>query len=100
MFLRFSRFRIKEGREAEAAEILRRHAVAMKSAAGCLDAWLGQGQHPATEFVVVALFRDEASLRNLESRMRSDPSFGGDFFSLLPLTTGPPEVTGYEVLGP
>ena len=97
MFLRFSRFRFKEGRETEGLEILRRHVAAIKSAAGCRDAWLAQGQHPATECVVVALFEDEDSLRRLEGRLRSDPVRGGDFFELLRLTTQPPEVVPYEI---
>jgi len=97
MFLRFSRFRFKDGKETEGLEILRRHAAAIKSAAGCRDVWLAQGQHPATEFVVVALFEDEDSLRRLEGRLRSDPLRGGDFLSLLSLTTQPPEVVQYEI---
>src|SRR5712691_45933 len=97
MFLRFSRFRFKEGKEAEGLDILRRHSAAIKSAPGCRDAWLAQGQHPATECVVVALFDDEDSLRRLEGRLRSDPLRGGDFFSLLSLTTQPPEVVQYEI---
>ena len=97
VFLRFSRFRFKEGKEAEGLEILRRHSAAIKSAPGCRDAWLAQGQHPATECVVVALFEDEDSLRRLEGRLRSDPVRGGDFFSLLSLTTQPPEVVQYEI---
>src|SRR5438477_505692 len=63
----------------------------------CRDAWLAQGQHPATECVVIALFEDEDSLRKLEGRLRSDPRRGGDFFALLGLTTQPPEVVPYEV---
>jgi len=47
--------------------------------------------------VVVALFDDEDSLRKLEGRLRSDPARGGDFFSLLSLTTQPPDVTQYEI---
>src|SRR2546426_1097068 len=47
--------------------------------------------------VVVALFEDEDSLRRLEGRLRSDPLRGADFFSLLSLTTLPPEVVQYEV---
>ena len=97
VFLRFSRFRFREGRETEGMSILWRHAKAIRSATGCRDAWLGQGQHPATEFVVVALFEDEDSLRRLEGRLRSDPEGGGDFFALLSMTTQPPEVTQYEV---
>ena len=46
---------------------------------------------------MVALFDDEDSLRKLEGRLRSDPARGGDFFSLLSLTTQPPEVTQYEI---
>lgn len=99
VFLRFSRFRFKEGKEAEGLEILRRHTVAIKGAAGCRDAWLAQGQHPATECVVIALFEDEDSLRRLDGRLRSDPAQGGDFFALLSLTTQPPEVTQYEIRG-
>ena len=99
MFLRFSRFRFKEGRETEGLAILQRHANAIRSAPGCREAWLAQGQHPATECVVVGLFADEDSLRRLEGRLRSDPSLGGDFFALLALTAQPPEVTQYEVRG-
>lgn len=77
--------------------ILRRHATAIRSASGCQEAWLAQGQHPATECVVVALFDAEDSLRRLEGRLRSDPSLGGDFFALLALTAQPPEVTQYEI---
>jgi hypothetical protein len=97
VFLRFSRFRFKEGREVEGLAILRRHAKAIRSATGCRDAWLAQGQHPATECVVVGLFEDEDSVRRLEGRLRSDPGLGGDFFALLSLTAQPPEVTQYEV---
>ncbi len=100
MFLRFSRFRFKEGKETNALVILRRHAAAIRSAAGCRDVWIGQGQHPATECVVVALFEDEDSLRGLERRLRSDPAQGSDFFTLLSLTTQPPEVVPYEVREP
>ncbi|TMA04117.1 MAG: hypothetical protein E6J93_08260 [Methanobacteriota archaeon] len=96
-FLRFSRFRFKEGKEAEGLDILRRHSAAIKSAPGCRDVWLAQGQHPATECVVVALFENEDSLRRLEGKLRSDPLRGGDFFALLSLTTQPPDVTQYEV---
>lgn len=95
MILRFSRFRFKEGRETEGLEILQRHASAIRAAPGCREAWVGQGQHPSTEFVVIALFDDDASLRGLEGRLRSDPGLGGDFFSLLRLTIQPPEVTQY-----
>ena len=97
MFLRFSRFRFKEGKETEGLDILRMHSAAIKSAPGCRDAWLAQGQHPATECVVVALFEDEDSLRRLEGRLRSDPLRGSDFLSLLSLTTQPPEVVQYEI---
>ncbi len=97
VFLRFSRFRFKEGKETNGLEILRRHAAAIKAAAGCRDAWLAQGQHPATECVVVALFEDEDSLRRLEGRLRSDPLRGGDFFELLSMTTQPPDVVQYEI---
>jgi heme-degrading monooxygenase HmoA len=97
VFLRFGRFRFKEGNEGEGCDILRRHAEAMREASGCQDAWVGQGQHPSTEFVVIALFQDEASLRSFENRLRSNPSLGGGFFSLLRLTTQPPEITQYEV---
>jgi hypothetical protein len=99
MFLRFSRFRFKDGKEGEGLRILQGHAAAIRRAPGCLSAWLGQGQHPATECVVIALFQDEESLRRLEGRLRSDPTRGGDFFALLPLTTQPPEVVSYEVRG-
>jgi len=97
VFLRFSRFRFKEGKEADGLDILRKHAAAIRAAPGCRDAWLGQGQHPATECIVIALFEDEDSLRRLEARLRSDPVRGGDFFSRLSLTTQPPEVTQYDV---
>jgi len=97
MFLRFSRFRFKEGKEGEGLRILGDHAAAIRSAPGCIDAWVGQGQHPATECVVVALFENENSLRGLEGRLRSDPRRGGDFFALLALTTQPPEVVPYEI---
>jgi hypothetical protein len=97
MFLRFSRFRFREGKEVDGLRILQGHAAAIRSAPGCRDAWLGQGQHPATECIVIALFEDEDSLRRLEGRLRSDPTRGGDFFALLALTTQPPEVVPYEV---
>jgi len=97
VFLRFSRFRFKEGKEVEGLDILRRHAAAIRAAPGCRDAWFAQGQHPATECVIVALFVDEDSLRRLEGGLRSDPQRGGDFFELLSLTTQPPDVTQYEI---
>jgi hypothetical protein len=97
MFLRFSRYRFKEGSEGEGGEVLERHAKAIRWAAGCEAVWLARGQHPATEFVLIALFRDEASLRSLEGRLRSDPSLGSESFSLMRLTTSPPEMTQYEV---
>ena len=97
VFLRFARFRFKEGKEGEGLRILQGHAAAIRSAPGCREAWLAQGQHPATECVVIALFEDEDSLRKLEGRVRSDPRRGGDFFALLGLTTQPPEVVPYEV---
>ncbi len=97
MFLRFSRYRFKEGSEAAGLEILRKHVASLKAAPGCDEAVVAQGQHPSTEFVVLARFRDEASLRSFEGRLRSDPNQGGDFFSLLRLTTQPPEVTTYEL---
>ncbi len=96
MFVRFSRYRFKEGSESEGREILGRHAAALRAAEGCEDAWVAQGQHPSTEFIVVARFRDEGSLRSYEGRLRSDPAQGGDFFSLLRMTTQPPEVAQYE----
>ena len=97
VFLRFSRFRFKDGNEAEGLAILRRQAESMRSTEGCDDVWLAQGQHPATEFILIGRFRDEGSLRAYEGRLRSDPAQGGDFFSLLRLTTQPPEVTQYEM---
>lgn len=100
VFLRFARFRFKEGKETEGLAILSRHAMTVKSSKGCRDAWLAQGQHPATECVVVALFEDEDALRRLEGRLRSDPSLGADFFAVLALTAQPPEVTAYEVRSP
>ena len=97
MFVRFSRYRFKEGAETEGLGLLRRHVAALRAAAGCEDAWVAQGQHPSTEFIVVARFRDEASLRTFEGRLRADPAQGVDFFSLLRMTSQPPEVTQYEV---
>ncbi len=97
MFVRFSRYRFREGAETEGLEVLRRHVAALRAADGCEEAWVAQGQHPSTEFIVVGRFRDEASLRGFEGQLRSDPTQGGDFFSLLRLTTQPPEVTQYEV---
>lgn len=97
MWIRFSRFRFREGQEAAGSDVLRNHAKRIASADGCRDAWVGQGQHPSTEFVVIALFDSEDQLRRLEVRLRSDPAMGSDFFSLLRLTTEPPEVTQYEV---
>ena len=98
MFLRFSRYRFREGAEAEGLEILRRHASTLQSAPGCEHVWLGQGQHPSTEFVVLALFRDGDSLRAFEGGLRTDPSLGSDTFALLRLTTSPAEMTQYELL--
>lgn len=97
MLVRFSRYRFKDGSETEGLEILRRHVAALRAADGCDDAWVAQGQHPSTEFIVVARFRDEGSLRAFEGRLRSDPAQGSDFFSLLRMTTQPPELTQYEV---
>ncbi len=97
VFVRFSRYRFKEGSEAEALQILSRHAAALRAAEGCEDAWVAQGQHPSTECIVVARFRDGASLRTFESRLRSDPAQGSDFFLLLRLTAHPPEITQYEL---
>ena len=97
VFLRFSRFRFKEGNEGVGLAILRNHAKAMAASPGCQEVFLAQGQHPSTEFVVVAIFEDDAKLRSFEVQLRSDPELGGDFFSLLRLTTQPPEVTQYEV---
>lgn len=97
MFVRFSRYRFKEGNEAEGITILRRQLQSMRAADGCEDAWLAQGQHPSTEFIMIGRFRDDASLRAYEGRLRSDPAQGSDFFSLLRLTTVPPDVTQYEV---
>ena len=97
MFVRFGRYRFKEGSETEGSGILRHHVATLRAADGCQDAWLAQGQHPSTEFIVVARFGDETSLRAFEDRLRSDPAQGGDFFSLLRMTTRPPEVTTYEL---
>ena len=97
VFLRFSRYRFKEGNEADGLEILERQLASLRVAEGCEEAWLAQGQHPSTEFVLIGRFRDEASLRIYEGRLRSEPSQGSDFFSLLRLTTKPPEVTQYEI---
>ena len=100
VYLRFSRYRFKDGSEAEGLEILQRHVASLKAAPGCEEAVVGQGQHPATEFVVLARFRDEASLQGFEGRLRSNPAQGGDFFSLLRLTSHPPELTTYELHAP
>ncbi len=97
LIVRFNRFRFKDGRETEGLEILRKHAAVVRAAEGCESVFLAQGQHPSTEVVVIALFRDEVSLRAFENRLRSDPSLGSDQFSLLRLTTRPPEMTEYEV---
>ena len=96
MFVRFSRYRFKEGAETEGLELLRRHVAALRAADGCEEAWVAQGQHPSTECIVVARFRDEGSLRAFEGRLRSDPAQGSEVFSLLRLTTQPPELTQYE----
>jgi quinol monooxygenase YgiN len=100
VFLRFSRYRFREGQEAEGLEILKRQAASMRTAPGCEDVWLAQGQHPSTEFVLIGRFRDERDLHSYEGRLRSNPAQGGDFFSLLRLTTQPPEVTQYETREP
>ena len=100
MFLRFSRYRFREGAAAEGLEILRRHASTLHAAPGCEHVWLGQGQHPSTEFVVLALFRDEDSMWGFEGRLRTDPSVGSDTFALLRLTTDPPELIQYEIRAP
>src|SRR5437879_11684596 len=84
VFLRFSRFRFKEGKEVEGLDILRRHAAAVRTAPGCRQAWVAQGQHPATECIVVALFEDEDSVRRLEGKLRADPLSGGAFVPLIP----------------
>ncbi len=97
VYLRFSRYRFKEGSEAEGLEILRHHVASLRAVPGCDEAIVAQGQHPSSEFVVLARFRDEASLRGFEGRLRSDPTQGSDFFSLLRLTTQPPEVMEYEL---
>ncbi len=97
MFLRFSRYRFREGQETEGFELLQRQAAAMRAAEGCEEAWLAQGQHPSSEYVLIGRFRDEASLRAFEGHLRSDPAKGGEFFSLLRLTTQPPELTQYEL---
>jgi len=98
VFLRFSRYRFKEGNEMEGLEILERHAAVLRTAEGCESVWLGRGQHPATEFVLIAAFRDEAALQRFEGRLRSDPNLGSLSFSLLRLTKQPPEMTQYEVV--
>jgi hypothetical protein len=97
VFLRFSRYRLKEGSETVGLEILKRQLASLRSADGCEEAWLAQGQHPSTEFILIGRFRDETGLRTYEGRLRSEPTQGGDFFSLLQLTTKPPEVTQYEI---
>ncbi len=100
VIVRFSRYRFKDGSETEGAEILRRHVAALKSAPGCDEAWLAQGQHPSTEFIVIARFGDESNLRSFEGQLRSDPNQGSDFLSLMRLTTRPPELTAYEIREP
>lgn len=97
VIVRFSRYRFRDGAETEGAEILRRHVGALQRAEGCEDAWLAQGQHPSTEFIVVARFRDENSARGFEGRLRSDPTQGSDLFSLLGLSRQPPEISQYEL---
>ncbi|HYM38868.1 MAG TPA: antibiotic biosynthesis monooxygenase [Thermoplasmata archaeon] len=97
MFLYFSRYRFKEGKDIEGFELLKHQAQSLRDAPGCEGEWLGQGQHPSTEFIMIGRFRDEEALRAYEGRLRSDPVHGGDFFALLRLTTQPPEVTSYEV---
>ncbi len=97
MFLRFSRYRFRDGAEIEGYGLLRSHTAVVAAAPGCKSAWLAQGQHPSTEFVVVALFEDEASLRSFEGKLRSDPTLSGDSFALLRLTRQPPEMTQYDV---
>ena len=97
VFIRFSRYRFRPGAETEGLETLRRQAQAIKKADGCQDVWLAQGQHPSTEIVLIARFRDEASLRSYDGRLRSDPILGSAFFALLSMTTQPPEVTQYEL---
>jgi hypothetical protein len=97
MWIRFGRFRFREGQEATGLEGLRKHVKTIAAADGCRSAWLAQGQHPSTEFIVVALFDSEDAILRLEGRLRSDPELGGDFFALLRFTTQPPEVAQYEV---
>lgn len=97
MFLRFSRYRFRDGAEGEGYQLLRRHTAVVAAAPGCQDAWLAQGQHPSTEFILVALFADESSLKSFEGKLRSDPTMSGDSFALLRLTKQPPEMTEYEV---
>lgn len=98
MMIRFSRFRLNAGAEADALALLRRHAAAVRAADGCETAILGQAQHPSTEFVLIAQFRDEPSLRRFEGRLRSEPSLGGDQFALLRLTSTPPDLAEYVTL--
>lgn len=97
MFLRFSRYRFRDGAEIEGQTLLRRHAAVVAAAPGCKNVWLAQGQHPSTEFVVVAMFQDEDSLRSFEGKLRSDPALSSDYFALLRFTRQPPEMTQYEV---
>ena len=99
MFIRFARYRFRDGSEAEGAALLAKQVEALRTAEGCEEAWFAQGQHPSTDFMVIARFRDEPSLKGFEGRVRSDPSLGGDFFALLRLTTHPPELTQYEIRG-
>src|SRR5204862_2525878 len=63
MFLRFARFRFREGKEAEGLRILRDHAKAIRASPGCRDACPGKVNHPARECGVVALLARKNSLR-------------------------------------
>src|SRR5438876_12089199 len=72
VFVRFARFRFKEGKEGEGLRILRDHAAAIRSAPGCRDAWRAQGQHPASECVRMSLSEDQNSTRRPVALFRSD----------------------------
>lgn len=97
MIFRFSRYRFKEETVEEGLRVLRGHARAVAAAPGCESAWVARGRHPDTVVVLLAAFRDDASLRSFEGRLRSDPLLGSDAFALMRLTTAPPEMAEYQV---
>jgi len=97
VILRFSRYRFKEETVEVGLRILGGHAKAVAAAPGCEAAWVARGRHPDTVVILLARFRDDASLRTFEGRLRSDPALGSDAFALMRLTTAPPEMAEYEV---